>query len=78
VSAERTSTQATIGLVLVWRFLDGSGADTGSSPAFADQAQAEAWLGASWEELRERGVQVVELLDEGGDEPRYRMSLADE
>jgi hypothetical protein len=66
-----------MGFVLTWRFLDGSGAGAGSSPAFPDQVQAEAWLAESWQDLRDRGVEHVELVDAAGGEPRYRMSLAD-
>ncbi|MEI2775267.1 MAG: hypothetical protein V9G19_04705 [Tetrasphaera sp.] len=32
-------------------------------PAFPTQADAEAWLGESWEELADAGVSAVTLLD---------------
>jgi hypothetical protein len=63
--------------VVAWRFLDDAGAQTGRSERFADREQAEAWLGASWEDLREQGVVAVELCDEDDGSVLYRMSLAD-
>jgi len=63
--------------VVTWRYLDAAGGEVGESPAFPDRAGAEAWIGASWVDLRDRGVDAVELVDDEGDEPVYRMSLAD-
>jgi hypothetical protein len=40
-----------------------------TAPEFDDQAEAEAWLGEHWEELRDAGVDEVTLLD--GDEKVY-------
>ncbi|HEY0450077.1 hypothetical protein [Actinophytocola sp.] len=39
------------------------------SPRFADQAEAEEWLGSAWPELRAQGVDEVTLLH--GDEVVY-------
>ncbi len=56
-----------------WRYLDAAGHDVGSSEEFGDQAAAEAWLGDSWRELLDRGVETVELTDD--EDVVYRMSL---
>ena len=40
------------------------GAD-GRSDEFPSQADAEAWLGEAWQELRERGVTGVTLTEDG-------------
>lgn len=39
------------------------------SPEFADQAEAEEWLGSAWSELLAQGVDEVTLLR--GDEVVY-------
>jgi hypothetical protein len=36
---------------------------------FADQAEAEEWLGSAWSELREQGIDEVTLMH--GDEVVY-------
>jgi hypothetical protein len=59
--------------VYVWRFLDSDGADAGSSEPFEDRTAAEAWLADSWAGLLGRGIEEVELLEDG--EARYRMGL---
>lgn len=63
--------------MFVWRYLDVGGAETGGSEPFEDQDAAEAWLAGSWQELFDRGVETVELVEvdagEGG--VRYRMGL---
>jgi hypothetical protein len=64
--------------VFSWRFLDGDGAVVGSSESFADRDTAEAWLGANWSSLHDRGVEDVELVDGAADAAVYRMSLAGE
>jgi hypothetical protein len=59
--------------MFVWRYLDATGEDAGSSGEFPDQGAAENWLRESWEELLESGVEAVELAGpEGG---VYRMAL---
>jgi hypothetical protein len=66
--------------VFVWRYLDARGTETGTSEAFEDESSAEAWLSGGWEELLERGVEAVELVEAeaGSGEVRYRMELRPE
>ena len=59
-----------------WRYLAASGGEIGGSEELGDREAAEAWLGSAWLELRDSGVDAVELLDEAG-ETIYRMSLED-
>ncbi len=53
-----------------WRYeaSDGTPAN-GPAAEFADAAEAEEWLGDNWQDLAERGVGQVVLLD--GDEVVY-------
>jgi hypothetical protein len=60
-----------------WRYLDASGAPTGASDEFHDSDGAESWLTASWAELRERGIQSVELIDDNDGSVLYRMELTE-
>lgn len=50
-----------------WRCSDSEGHDVAGAPGaearFADQAEAEEWLAASWPDLRAAGVESVTLLD---------------
>jgi hypothetical protein len=50
-----------------WRYeaLDGSGVAAGSLPQerFPTQADAESWIGESWRELLDGGVDQVSLLE---------------
>lgn len=50
-----------------WRLLDVTGGelDPGSSQPFPTQADAEAWIGDSWQELLDSGVEAVLLLRDG-------------
>ena len=52
-----------------WLCLDDAGqsvqADSGST--FPSQAEAEAWLGESWEQLADQGVAAVTLQCNGAD-----------
>ena len=61
--------------MFAWTYLDGSGEEVGRSPAFEEAEQAEEWIGSSWPDLLERGVEAVVLRD--GDLARnlYRMAL---
>jgi hypothetical protein len=61
--------------VAFWRYLNAEGAEAGSSEEFADQDQAEAWLGDAWRRLRDEGVEAVELT--AGGEVLYRMGLGE-
>jgi hypothetical protein len=64
-----------------WRLLDASGAEveltgslTGNGPRFVSQGDAETWVGESWQELADSGVDAVVLL-EGDREVYGPMSL---
>ena len=52
-----------------WRYADPSGGQlddvTPTSPSFPTQADAESWLGETWRELGESGVDSVTLLEDG-------------
>ena len=59
--------------MFTWRYLDATGTETGTSEAFAERDAAEAWLGDTWADLLERGIEAVALAD--GDRTLYRMGL---
>jgi hypothetical protein len=68
--------------VFVWRLIDDGGRRVESSEPFAERDAAESWLGSGWQDLAERGIAEVELVemaagDDAGDEDRviYRMRL---
>ena len=46
-----------------WTYLDGSGEELGRSPRFGDADAAEDWIGSSWRDLLENGVESVVLVD---------------
>lgn len=49
-----------------WRYLDADGGPVdGPDEEFADQQEAETWFSDTWPELREAGVDAVDLLDGG-------------
>lgn len=58
-----------------WTYLDRSGEEMGRSPRFADADQAEDWIGSSWPDLLEHGVESVVLYDHGAGRKLYRMGL---
>jgi hypothetical protein len=60
--------------MFTWRYLDESGQELGVSRVFSAREDAETWLGGSWADLRERGIDGVELLDHGRG-PVFRMAL---
>lgn len=64
--------------MLAWTFLDGSGQELGHSPSFEDAESAEAWIGASWQDLLENGVEEVVLYDRSRQRRLYRMGLGAE
>jgi hypothetical protein len=64
--------------MFAWTYLDGSGEEDGRSPAFERAEQAEDWIGASWPDLVERGVEAVILRDGERDRDVYRMGLGAE
>jgi hypothetical protein len=64
-----------VSALFVWRYRSVAGDQLGESDRFADRASAEGWLRRSWEDLLDRDVAEVELVDEDGGGPVYRMSL---
>ncbi len=47
-----------------WRYLDVAGETTdGPDEGFDTRQEAEDWFGATWQELRDDGVDAVTLLD---------------
>ena len=58
-----------------WTYVDRSGEEVGRSPRFADAEQAEEWIGSSWRELLEGGVEAVVLVDDEHEREVYRMGL---
>ncbi len=58
-----------------WAYLDPSGEEMGRSPRFADADQAEDWIGSSWPDLLEHGVEAVVLYDHSAGRKLYRMGL---
>ena len=61
-----------------WTYLDGAGDEVGRSQAFEHAEQAEEWIGASWPDLLERGIEAVILRDGERDRDVYRMGLGAE
>ena len=64
--------------MFAWTYLDGSGEEVGRSPRFADAEAAEDWLGSSWRDLAENGIEEVVLVDHGRGHTVYRMGLGPE
>ncbi|MEV6522490.1 hypothetical protein AB0M43_11145 [Longispora sp. NPDC051575] len=59
-----------------WRFQDSAGTEAPPAVApeeFDTQADAEAWVGEVWQELRDGGTERVVLYQEGVED--YAMSL---
>ncbi len=58
-----------------WRYLTvgGQPVSPASSDPFPTQADAESWLGESWRQLLQSGVEQVSLMEDGREE--YTMSL---
>ncbi len=61
-----------------WSYLDASGEEVGRSHGFPDADAAEEWLGSSWPDLAENGVEEVVLFDRAQDRQMYRMGLGAE
>ncbi|MGI8901691.1 MAG: hypothetical protein ACR2HA_12355 [Nocardioides sp.] len=60
-----------------WRLEDSSGSEVVTaeeSPSFPSQSDAESWVGETWQELRDQGVDAVTLF-EGDREVYGPMSL---
>jgi hypothetical protein len=60
-------------LTFTWRYLGADGEDRGASDPFPDREAAEAWIGDSWSELLDGGVEEVALVEDGSE--AYRMGL---
>jgi hypothetical protein len=58
-----------------WNYLDGSGDEVGHSPSFADLESAEDWIGTSWRDLLDNGIEAVVLFDHERGRAVYRMGL---
>ena len=65
-------------MMFEWTYLDGAGDEVGRSRAFERAEQAEEWIGASWPDLLERGIEAVILRDGEQDRDVYRMGLGAE
>ena len=59
----------------MWRYLDVAGDDLGESEPFAEREAAETWLGESWSDLLQRGIEEVVLEDRDQGRTLYRMGL---
>ncbi len=60
-----------------WRYEDAAGAEVATdeaSPAFPSQSDAESWVGETWQDLADQGVDAVTLF-EGDREVYGPMSL---
>ena len=57
-----------------WRYLSDAGAELGISERFPDRDSAESWIGETWPDLLERGIDEVVLTDEHGAHV-FRMGL---
>jgi hypothetical protein len=64
--------------VFAWTYLDESGEEVGRSPRFPDAEAAEDWIGTSWRDLAENGIEAVVLFDHDRDRKIYRMGLGGE
>jgi hypothetical protein len=58
-----------------WMLFDGAGEEVGHSPRFPDAEAAEEWIGSSWPDLLENGVEEVVLYDHSRGRRLYRMGL---
>ncbi|MFL5767351.1 MAG: hypothetical protein ACJ758_05830 [Actinomycetota bacterium] len=60
-----------------WSYLDSYGEEVGRSAPFEDSEAAEAWMGDSWRDLLENGVEEVVLIDHARKRTLYRMGLSE-
>ena len=65
-------------MTFAWTYLDQTGQEVGQSPHFPDTDAAEDWIGVSWRDLLENGVEEVVLLDQVRGRRLYRMGLGAE
>jgi len=50
-----------------WRLEDSSGGEVSTaeeSPSFPSQSDAESWVGETWQDLAEQGVDAVRLFED--------------
>jgi hypothetical protein len=64
--------------MFAWTYLDESGQEVGRSSHFEDAETAEDWIGTSWRDLLENGVEAVVLFDQERGRKVYRMGLGAE
>ena len=64
--------------MFAWTYLDQSGDEVGTSPRFEDTQEAEDWIGGTWPDLLENGVESVVLFDHLRGRRLYRMGLGAE
>jgi hypothetical protein len=64
--------------MFVWKYLDASGEEVGESESFEDRQAAEGWLGETWSDLLQRGVEEVVLKDRDRKRTVYRMGLRED
>lgn len=67
--------EVTVGFA--WDYFDAGGAEVGRSEVFAGREAAEEWMGLAWQDLLDRGVEEVALVDLDRSERAYRMGLAE-
>ncbi len=59
-----------------WKYLNSEGQEVGHSHRFEESEEAEAWIGDTWNDLLENGIEEVVLVDHSRDRTLYRMGLA--
>lgn len=64
--------------MFAWTYLDQAGQEVGRSPRFPDTEAAEDWIGTSWRDLYENGIEEVVLFDQARGRRLYRMGLGAE
>lgn len=64
--------------MFAWRYMSEDGGELGTSERFADRDAAESWIGETWADLLERGVDEVVLMDESAGRRVFRMGLRPE
>ena len=61
-----------------WTYIDSNGEEVGRSKRFPNLESAEDWIGSSWQDLVEWGVEEVVLHDRERDRRMYKMGLGAE
>ncbi len=60
-------------MAFTWRLVDASGSVLRATEPFATRAEAEAWVGGTWQELLAEGAESVALVED--DDVVYEMGL---